>query len=241
MVTEHVVPPLGRSMKRTIALFAALLPLALNAAEPPNRLSAEEEKQGFRLMFNGKNLEGWDGDPAVWSVKDGDPAVWSVKDGEIVGSSEGAPLKHNTFLIYRARAFSDFVMRVDLKLRNHNSGIQFRSQELPEWVMTGYQADASEAKERSAWGNLYEEKGRGRGVMKSPDQGWLTGQKIYHKGEWNTYEITAKGDRIRLVLNGVETLDLTDAKAADGLIGLQCHMGEPMRVEFRNLRIRPLR
>jgi hypothetical protein len=207
-----------------------LVPLALFGAEPINQLSPQEKKEGFVLLFNGKNLDGWDGDPAVWSVK----------NGVIVGSTESCPLKHNTFLIYRAGKYSDFVMRVDLKLRNHNTGIQFRSKELPEWVMTGYQADASEAGAKSAWGNLYEEKERGRGVMKTPDQGWLIGQKVYHKGDWNTYEITAKGDQIRFVLNGVETLNLTDGKAAEGLIGLQCHMGEPMLVEFRNLRIKPL-
>lgn len=217
-------------MMRTIVLFGLIVPLALPAADL-NRLSPEERKDGFALMFNGKNLDGWDGDPAVWSAK----------DGVIVGSTEDGQLKHNTFLIYRAGKFSDFVMRADIKLRNHNSGIQFRSQELAEWVMTGYQADASEAGEKSAWGNFYEEKGRGRNVMRTPDQGWLIGQKVYHKGDWNTYEITAKGDRIRFVLNGVETIQIVDSKAADGWIGLQCHMGEPMRVEFRNMRIKALR
>ncbi len=218
-------------MKRTIVLLGMLVPVAASGAEPVNRLSPQEKKEGFVLMFNGKNLDGWDGDSAVWSVK----------DGVIVGSTDGGPLKHNTFLIYRRSKFSDFVMRVDLKLRNHNTGIQFRSQELPEWVMTGYQADASEAGEKSAWGNFYEEKGRGRGVMQTPDQGWLIGQKVYHKGDWNTYEIKAQGDRMRFALNGVETVNLADGKATDGLIGLQCHMGEPMRVEFRNVRIKPLR
>ncbi len=218
-------------MKRALVMLGVLIPLAASGAEPMNRLSPQEKKEGFVLMFNGKNLDGWDGDPAVWSVK----------EGVIVGATEAGQLKHNTFLIYRQSKYSDFVMRVDLKLRNHNTGIQFRSKELPEWVMTGYQADASEAGAKSAWGNLYEEKERGRGVMKTPDQGWLVGQKVYRKGDWNTYEITAKGDQIRFVLNGVETLNLTDGKTAEGLIGLQCHMGEPMRVEFRNLRIKPLR
>lgn len=218
-------------MKRTIVLLGVLIPLAASGADPVNRLSPQEQKDGFILLFNGKNLDGWEGNPALWSVK----------DGVIVGSTDGGAIKHNTFLIYRSRKFSDFVMRVDMKLRNHNSGIQFRSEEQPEWVMTGYQADASEAGEKSAWGNFYEEKGRGRGVMKTPDQGWLTGQKVYHKGDWNTYEITAKRDRMSFVLNGVETLSLTDDKATEGLIGLQIHMGEPMRVEFRSLRIKPLR
>ena len=218
-------------MNQITLISAILLPLVVHAAGPENRLSPEEQKEGYILLFDGKSLSGWDGDPSVWSVK----------DGSIVGSTEGAPLKHNTFLIYRTRKFSDFVLRVDLKLRNHNSGIQFRSEEKPEWVLTGYQADASEAGDKSAWGNFYEEQGRGRNVMKTPDEGWLIGKKIYHKGEWNTYEITAKGDQIRFLLNGVETIQVVDSKASDGWLGLQCHTGEPMRVEFRNLRIKPLR
>ena len=64
---------------------------------------------------------------------------------------------------------------------------------------------------------------------------------MYHKGDCNTYEITAKGDQIRFMLNGVEAFSLPNGRSAEGLIGLQCHLGEPMRVEFRNLRIRPLR
>jgi hypothetical protein len=207
-----------------------LLPLLAWAADP-NRLTPQEKQEGYILMFDGQALKGWDGDPAVWSVK----------DGVIVGSTEGVKLKHNTFLIYRSRKFSDFVLRVDIKLRNHNSGIQFRSHERPEWVLTGYQADASEAGDKSAWGNFCEEQGRGRNVMKTPDEGWLIGRKVYRKGDWNTYEITARGDEMRFVLNGVETIRIHDSKAADGWIGLQCHMGEPMRVEFRSLRIKPLR
>ncbi len=64
-----------------------------------------------------------------------------MKDGAIVGSTEGAKIDRNTFLIYRAKQFGDFVFRAQVKLRNHNSGIQFRSEELPEWVCKGYQAD----------------------------------------------------------------------------------------------------
>ena len=70
-------------------------------------------------LFNGKNLDGWDGDPRLWSVK----------DGIIVGSTEGVPLEHNEFLISKKK-YSNFILRADMKLRNHNSGIQFRSKAL---------------------------------------------------------------------------------------------------------------
>src|ERR1700759_3965353 len=77
-----------------------------------NQLSANEKKDGFRLLFNGKNLDGWDGDPVRWSVQ----------KGVIVGSSDGHPFKVNTFLINKGK-FSNFVLKADIKLRNHNSGI----------------------------------------------------------------------------------------------------------------------
>src|SRR6185369_3561882 len=109
---------------------------------------------GFRPLFNGRNLDGWDGDPRLWSVR----------DGMIVGSTEGVALKSNTFLITR-RSFRDFHLRVEMKLRNHNSGIQFRSEKLdgPGWVVRGLQADAA-ANPDNYWGNIYDEKGK-RGIM----------------------------------------------------------------------------
>jgi hypothetical protein len=205
--------------------FAAMLLLLCGAAY------AAGPEEGFIPLFNGKNLDGWDGNPALWSVE----------DGAIIGSTDGHPIQQNTFLIYK-KPYADFVLRAEVKLRNHNSGIQFRSTALPGpgWVVTGYQADFSEAGDRSAWGNFYEEKGRGRNVMKTPDEGWQIGRKIYHKGDWNEVEIFAQGPHIRLKLNGVQTIDTTDDKSANGVIAIQLHMGEPMRVEVRNIRLKPL-
>ena len=211
--------------------LALVLLAAAASAQQPNTLTGQERREGYQLLFNGKNLDGWDGDPALWSVQ----------GGVIVGSSDHHPVKQNTFLIYR-RPFSDFLLKVEVKLRNGNSGIHFRSSQLegPGWVITGYQADFSEAGDRSAWGNFYEEKGRGRAVMKTPDQGWRIGQKVFRKGEWNQYEILAQGNRVQLKLNGTVTIDTTDDKAAGGRIAIQLHAGDPMRVECRNLRIKPL-
>src|ERR1700694_5643084 len=88
---------------------------------------------GFRPLFDGKTLAGWDGDPRLWSVR----------DGAIVCSTEGVSLDDNSFLISRDK-FSDFVLRTQVKLRNHTSGIQFRSEALPNWVVRGLQADMAE-------------------------------------------------------------------------------------------------
>jgi len=197
-----------------------------------NTLTPEEKKAGFELLFNGHDLDGWDGDPALWSVK----------DGLIVGSSDNHPFQVNTFLVYKKREFSNFVLRGDIKLRNHNSGIQFRSQLYPGpgWIVAGLQADASDVGDHSAWGNLYEERGRERKLMKTQDEGWQKAKPVLHMADWNSYEIYANGPRIRLTFNGVVTIDTEDTKAESGVIALQMHAGQPMRVEFRNLRIQIL-
>jgi Domain of Unknown Function (DUF1080) len=217
-------------VKLQLAIAGFALAAILTAAEPVNQLTPAEKQDGYVLLFNGKNLDGWEGDPALWSVL----------DGTIVGTTDSHPIRDNTFLIYRGR-FSDFILRFDIKLRNHNSGVQFRSTALPNFVVTGYQADASEVGDRSAWGNFYEEKGRGRDVMKTPDEGWQKARSLVHHGDWNSYEVFAQGTRMRLKFNGVETIDLTDDKARDGVIALQLHAGIPMRAEFRNIRLKPLR
>jgi hypothetical protein len=218
-------------MKLFPATCLLMVPLFAYAA-PPNTLTPEEKKEGYALLFNGKNLNGWDGDPVRWSVK----------DGLIVGSSDGHPFTVNTFLIYKG-AFKNFVLKGDIKLRNHNSGIQFRSEQLPGegWMVRGYQADASEVDDaKSAWGNLYEERLRGRNAMKTPDEGWKIAKPLVQHGEWNTYEILADGDHIKLTFNGTVTIDMHDSAAASGIIALQLHAGPEMRVEFRNLKIKKL-
>ncbi len=206
------------------------LAAVLTAAEPLNQLTPQEKQDGYELLFNGRNLDGWEGDPALWSVQ----------DGAIVGTTDGHPIKENTFLVYGKR-FSDFILRFDIKLRNHNSGVQFRSTVLPNFVVTGYQADASEVGDHSAWGNFYEEKGRGRAVMKTEDEGWLKAKSLVRHGDWNSYEVFAQGSQIRLKFNGAETINLQDDKAREGVIALQLHAGTPMRVEFRNIRLKVLR
>lgn len=213
-------------------LISAVLAGLLSAADPHNRLTKKEKKEGFILLFDGKSLDGWEGDPKAWSVR----------DGAIVGSSDGYKLAQNTFLILK-KPYSDFVLKAEIRLRNNNSGIQFRSRQLPGpgWIISGYQADASHAGDRSAWGNFYEERGRSRTVMKTPDEGWLKAKSVLKPADWNQYEIVAEGNHIKLTFNGVVTIDQTDDKWAEGLIALQLHAGDPMQVEFRNLKMKPLK
>ncbi|MEX2262095.1 MAG: DUF1080 domain-containing protein [Bryobacteraceae bacterium] len=210
--------------------LAAVAPLIAAGVGSVNTLTDEERKSGYVLLFNGRDLTGWSGNPRVWKVE----------DGMIVGASDDYPIQLNTFLVYE-KPFSDFHLSAEVRLRNGNSGLHFRSTHIPGpgWIVMGYQADFSDAGDRSAWGNFYEERGRSRTMMKTPDEGWQVARKHVRPKDWNRIEVRAEGSRIRIWLNGVQTIDARDDKAASGIIALQLHSGEPMRVEFRNLKLKP--
>jgi len=181
-------------------------------------------QDGFVTLFNGRNLDGWDGDPRLWSVV----------DGVIQGSTEGVTLEHNSFLISK-RTYGNFILRAQMKLRNHNSGIQFRSRALPEWVVAGFQMDAAAD---NYWGNIYDERGT-RGIL--VDSYKEKGSKVVRLKDWNDVEILCQGDHIQIKLNGLVTADLHDSTAAEGVIALQLHRGPPMQVWFRNIAIKELK
>jgi hypothetical protein len=203
-----------------LACVTACLSRACWAADEP-RPHAEGK---FVPLFNGKDLNGWHGDPELWKVV----------DGVIVGSTDEKQLQgHNSFLIYD-KPFKNFVIKAKFKLRNHNSGIQFRSKELPEFVCQGYQADMAEKKYT---GSLYEEKGRGVLVLAAEDE-----LKPHFKtDDWNEYLITANGPRVKEEINGFTTVDYEEkdpAKGAtEGILALQLHAGQKMKVEFKDIEI----
>lgn len=200
-------------MIRLVAFLLLLSPLFTFAAEP-----------GFTPLFDGKTLNGWKGDPRLWKVV----------DGVIVGSTEGVKIDKNTFLIYEPSKFSNFILRAEVKLRNHNSGIQFRSEELPDYVVRGYQADMAEG---NWWGGVYEEKGT-RGVMVN---GWKgKAETVVRNGDWNEVEIRCDGPKIDITINGLHTATLTDSAKLSGIIAFQLHQGPPMEAQFRNIRIKTL-
>jgi len=181
-------------------------------------------QDGFQPLFNGKNLDGWDGDPRLWKVE----------DGVIVGSTEGVTLEHNTFLITK-RTYKNFILKTQMKLRNHNSGIQFRSKALPDWVVAGYQMDAAE---NAHWGNIYEERGK-RGIMVNTYK--EKGSTVVRHNDWNDVEILCEGDHIQIKLNGLVTADIHDSLSLEGVIAFQLHRGPPMQARFRNVMIKELK
>ncbi len=183
-------------------------------------------EEGFVPLFDGKSLAGWQGDTALWSVA----------DGAIVGSTDGHPINKNSFLSTQA-SYANFVLRLKFKLRNHNSGVQFRSQSFPEFVVKGYQADIAD---NMFLGILYEE--GGRGILANVDKPAEVASHV-QRDDWNEYEITAQGGHLTQVLGGYTTVDYTEKEAQgaqQGIIALQLHAGPAMRVEFKDIRIKVL-
>ncbi len=172
-----------------------------------------ENASGF---FNGKDLTGWTGDPALWSVE----------NGEIVGKTAG--LKRNEFLKSDLSA-GDFRLTFQVKLVKNegNSGLQFHSASLPDGEMKGPQADVG----ADWWGKLYEENGRGLLWPRSAEE-------HIKSGEWNTYEVVASGPSIRTFINGEPAVVLDDpAVSRRGVFGLQLHSGGPTEVRFKDLKL----
>ncbi|MCX8157409.1 MAG: DUF1080 domain-containing protein [Verrucomicrobiae bacterium] len=244
-------------MKRT-SLFLAVLACSTIWSLHPLPAQAQTVEPGFISLFNGRDLAGWRGNPDLWSVK----------EGVITGITKAEPkLTHNTFLVYTNREFSDFELRLSYRIEKGNSGIQYRSRVPKDGpfgpIVQGYQADFEAGKNYS--GILYEEGGRGilakRGektILRADPQDAnkvkieVVGsvgdsneiQASIKNEDWNDYVIVAKGNHLQHFINGRQTVDVVDehtAKAAkSGVIALQIHVGPPMVVQFKNIRIKPL-
>jgi hypothetical protein len=229
------------SLSRAAVICSALLAPMLLAGQ-------HFQPVGFQTIFDGKTLQSWDGDPAYWRVE----------DGAIVGQTKAGSIpKQNTFLIWRGGSPADFELEAEYRLNGGNSGIQYRSSELPDirWAMKGYQADIDAAQQYT--GQIYEERGRGFLAMRGQSASIETGAKpailgtlgseadlkaAIHLQGWNEYRIVARGNILIQILNGRVMSMLVDNDTANrkmaGLIGMQLHAGEPMKIEVRNIRLR---
>ncbi len=245
------------------AVLFAQLPSALFGRQPQpeprpnNTLPDDRSERGFKSIFNGKDLTGWDGNPKLWSVKDGAITGQTTKEN---------PAKGNTFLIWTNGMVGDFELRCSFKMVPGdekgfaNSGIQYRSKILDpaNWVVGGYQADMEAGPTYT--GILYEERmtrgimaARGEKVVWNKDcKKEVVGsfgtseelQAIIKQGDWNDYVIIAKGNHLQHFINGKQMVDVTDnceeKRAMSGILALQLHAGPPMLVQFRNIQIKAL-
>jgi CubicO group peptidase (beta-lactamase class C family) len=185
-----------------------------------------------RSLFDGRTFDGWEGDTKK---------TFRIENGSIVGGSLKAPVAHNEFLCTRA-SYRNFILRAECKLIGPaNGGIQFRSQRVPRnYEVSGYQADMSAEPGGGYWGCLYDESRRNRVLVRPPREPLL---KALKPKDWNQYEIRCEGPRIRLYLNGVQTVDFTekdDKLPRNGIIGLQIHGGGPSEAWYRNITLEEL-
>lgn len=232
-----------------LSLFIAGTSVSLNgrfaAADDSPPRAADSE---FVSIFDGKTLDGWDGDPVYWTAKDG------VLIGEVTPKTM---LKRNSFVIWRGGTVGDFELKCDYRVSDRgNSGINYRSAELESlpYSMRGYQADIDGGDRWTA--NLYEERGRTfiaqRGQRSVIDPGerprvvdvFATPeemQKLVKKRDWNSFHLIVRGDHHLQYLNGVlmnEAWDRDEKNGPrNGLLGVQVHIGPPMTIEYRNIRL----
>jgi len=180
--------------------------------------AADEAKDGWVSLFNGKDLTGW-------KAPDPNP-FWKVVDGVLVG--ENNPEKKGSML-YTAESYGDFELEADAKWQGEiDSGFMVRKPELQ------LQFGVSRSLKKDMTGSFY--------VGKYPEEAQAKdAAKLLKAGDWNTFKLQAKGDTFTVWINGTQASQYTNAKyAGPGPIGLQIHGGLAMKIEFRNVRIRPL-
>jgi hypothetical protein len=211
------------------------------------------EETGFKPIFDGKSMAGWDCDPEFWKVVDG------AMTGE---TAAGHQPKQNIFCIWRGGKPADFELKLQYRLtgaNGGNSGIQYRSEELPDvakWVLKGYQADIDTQQRYT--GQIYEERARGflalRGMFSYIADGKKTGavsslgndaelKELIKVEDWNEMHIIARGNTIVQIMNGrVMSMLIDDDKSGrkmSGLIGIQLHVTPgPMKMEVKNIRLK---
>jgi hypothetical protein len=185
-----------------------------------------QSADGKSELFNGKDLEGWDG-----LIKD----FWSVKDGAIIGTNGDKTVPFNTFL-WTKKKYKDFEMKFQIRLKDGkgNSGVQIRSDILnpKQFSAKGPQCDIGQ----EYWGSLYGE--NFGGMMKAAPKDVV--KKALKPADFNDYYIKCVGKHVTIKLNGETTVDDDFKMPEDGLIGLQLHGGHVMEVTFKNIEFKDL-
>ena len=234
---------------RFIPFFlAVVLPLAGQQVYPT---PAADDSTGFVSIFDGKSLDGWEGDPTYWRVE----------NGSLIGEVTPATLlKQNSFIIWRGGTTRDFELKVEYRVSDKgNSGINYRSEAIEgqPFALRGYQADIDGADKYT--GQNYEERGRTflalRGDISRLDVDGKArtigsvGTKealagFIKKADWNKVHLIVRGNTMIHMINGhVMSIVVDDDSArrkTNGLLGVQVHVGPPMKIEYRNMRLKKI-
>ncbi len=215
-------------------------------------LHAQKTSTGFVRIFDGKSMKGWDADTIFWRIE----------NGSFIGEVTPAKaIKTNTFLIWRKSLPANFEFKAQYRISpGGNSGVNYRSEELKDirYALKGYQADIDGA--NTYTGQNYEERGRGflamrgqKALLKQNQKPLIRGsvgdsdslKALIKKDDWNEIHIIAKGNRMQHFVNGILMSETIDEDASSrkwkGLIGLQVHVMESMKVEYRNIFIKEIK
>ncbi len=220
-------------------------------AQPRPMPVVTNDESGFVQIFDGKTLAGWEGDPQYWRVENG------ALVGEVTATNL---LKQNSFIIWRGGETRDFELKVEYRVSaKGNSGINYRSVMATNGpsAMRGYQADIDGKNQYT--GQNYEEKGRTflamRGQVtrvengKPPEVIASLGStndlvSVIKDEDWNEYHLIARGNVLIHILNGRVLSVAIDEdpvnRTRTGLLGVQVHVGPPMKIEYRNFRLKRL-
>lgn len=191
--------------------------------------SAGQAKGKLLRLFDGRSLRGWEGNLNVFRIE----------QGAIVGGSLKERVARNEFLC-STREFANFILRLNFKVigQGANAGVQLRTQRIPgDHEVIGYQADLGDG----WWGSLYDESRR-KTTLAKPDAATI--DNILQRDDWNEYLIRAEGRRIRLAINGTQTVDYTEPDASipqRGCLCLQIHGGPPSEAWYKNIVIEELK
>ncbi len=203
--------------KHVLAAAAAFLVLSTGVAAG-QQTGARKAGAGWIDLFDGKTLKGWEARPTFEPASNGD---WKVENGSLVCGGTVPSWIHTS------AAFSDY--RLTLEFRGSekvNSGVFLRSATEGQPHVTGY--------ELQIWD--YQPAGYNTGSLVGSIKAEPT--KII-PGDWNRYDITARGNHFLIILNGKTLLDASDAKHSSGVVGFQCQ--KENRIEFRNIRLQPIK
>jgi hypothetical protein len=204
------------------------------------------DHDGYVSLFDGKTLNGWDGNPKIWRAE----------NGTIIGESTPTNPSGNTYLVYRGTEAKDFDLKFEIKIDgNGGSGMQYRSKSgIPwlapvapnlqpvnlDWMLTGPQADFWPSRIYS--GQFYSEntpmriiawRGQvveGAGVENRRLMGTIADRKALgdfeKKNDWNQYTVIARGGTFMHIMNGQLMSVLIDddpssSNNQSGLIGIE--------------------